>query len=216
MLQCSRNTDSWNKQKHPLKVVPKTKSNTGLWVRCEFGHITKLQDKYDFRFCRNKYEQVLCNWTVEVFYSSVLGSVFSFSRLDTDRAHQDKETLLKKLMDAEADGAAAAKQISALRESVSKLCCASVSMNLVRISITCPSRNYVLVWWMHCFISVFSLCGCRGRRPLRFQFWLIRKICCCRNWKLLKPRITNWGACSENIMDPRYGPLTYHILNILD
>ncbi|XP_026153235.1 outer dense fiber protein 2 isoform X3 [Mastacembelus armatus] len=38
---------------------------------------------------------------------------------------QDKDALLKKLMEAEVDGSAAAKQVSALRESVSKLCGAS-------------------------------------------------------------------------------------------
>nr|XP_046231525.1 outer dense fiber protein 2 [Scatophagus argus] len=42
-------------------------------------------------------------------------------RLDGD-SMQDKDALLRKLMEAEADGTAAAKQVSALRESVSKLC----------------------------------------------------------------------------------------------
>ncbi|XP_040915573.1 outer dense fiber protein 2 isoform X2 [Toxotes jaculatrix] len=48
-----------------------------------------------------------------------------YSRLDRDSSQQDKEALLRKLMEAEVDGTAAAKQVSALRESVSKLCSAS-------------------------------------------------------------------------------------------
>uniref|UniRef100_A0A671Y1E4 Outer dense fiber protein 2 n=1 Tax=Sparus aurata TaxID=8175 RepID=A0A671Y1E4_SPAAU len=45
-----------------------------------------------------------------------------YSRLDGDSVQQDKDALLRKLMEAEEDGSAAAKQVSALRESVSKLC----------------------------------------------------------------------------------------------
>lgn len=47
---------------------------------------------------------------------------------------QDKDALLRKLMEAEVDGTAAAKQVSALRESVSKLCGASgsVSFNSIK------------------------------------------------------------------------------------
>ncbi|XP_023140125.2 outer dense fiber protein 2 isoform X2 [Amphiprion ocellaris] len=45
-----------------------------------------------------------------------------YNRLDRDSMQQDKDALLRKLMEAEVDGAAAAKQVSALRESVSKLC----------------------------------------------------------------------------------------------
>ncbi|XP_040013920.1 outer dense fiber protein 2 isoform X4 [Xiphias gladius] len=48
-----------------------------------------------------------------------------YNRLDRDCTQQDKEALLRKLMEAEVDGTAAAKQVSALRESVSKLCSAS-------------------------------------------------------------------------------------------
>ncbi|XP_053195324.1 outer dense fiber protein 2 [Scomber japonicus] len=44
-----------------------------------------------------------------------------YSRLERDSVQQDKDTLLRKLMEAEVDGTAAAKQVSALRESVSKL-----------------------------------------------------------------------------------------------
>ncbi|XP_042251833.1 outer dense fiber protein 2 [Thunnus maccoyii] len=44
-----------------------------------------------------------------------------YSRLERDSVLQDKDTLLRKLMEAEVDGTAAAKQVSALRESVSKL-----------------------------------------------------------------------------------------------
>ncbi|XP_034457405.1 outer dense fiber protein 2 [Hippoglossus hippoglossus] len=43
-------------------------------------------------------------------------------RLDRDSPQQDKDALLRKLMEAEVDGAAAAKQVSALRESVFKVC----------------------------------------------------------------------------------------------
>ncbi|XP_060928890.1 outer dense fiber protein 2 [Limanda limanda] len=43
-------------------------------------------------------------------------------RLDRDNTQQDKDALLRKLMEAEVDGAAAAKQVSALRESVFKVC----------------------------------------------------------------------------------------------
>ncbi|XP_040013918.1 outer dense fiber protein 2 isoform X2 [Xiphias gladius] len=50
-----------------------------------------------------------------------------YNRLDRDCTQQDKEALLRKLMEAEVDGTAAAKQVSALRESVSKLCSASLS-----------------------------------------------------------------------------------------
>ncbi|XP_070780366.1 outer dense fiber protein 2 isoform X3 [Enoplosus armatus] len=49
------------------------------------------------------------------------------SRLDRDSVPQDKDALLRKLTEAEADGTAAARQVSALRESVSKLCGASGS-----------------------------------------------------------------------------------------
>lgn len=51
---------------------------------------------------------------------------------------QDKDALLRKLMEAEEDGTAAAKQVSALRESVSKLCGAggSVSINLLHTLIS--------------------------------------------------------------------------------
>ncbi|TMS08010.1 outer dense fiber protein 2 isoform X1 [Larimichthys crocea] len=45
-----------------------------------------------------------------------------YNRLDGDSMQQDKDALLRKLMEAEEDGTAAAKQVSALRESVSKLC----------------------------------------------------------------------------------------------
>ncbi|XP_020495708.2 outer dense fiber protein 2 isoform X4 [Labrus bergylta] len=45
-----------------------------------------------------------------------------YSRLDRDGVIKDKDTLLRKLMEAEVDGTAAAKQVSELRESVSKLC----------------------------------------------------------------------------------------------
>nr|XP_020474395.1 outer dense fiber protein 2-like isoform X2 [Monopterus albus] len=44
-----------------------------------------------------------------------------------DSAQQGKDALLRKLMEAEMDGIAAAKQVSALRDSVSKLCSASGS-----------------------------------------------------------------------------------------
>uniref|UniRef100_A0A3B4YKG5 Outer dense fiber protein 2 n=1 Tax=Seriola lalandi dorsalis TaxID=1841481 RepID=A0A3B4YKG5_SERLL len=47
--------------------------------------------------------------------------------LDRDSVQPDKDALLRKLMEAEVDGTAAAKEMSALRESVSKLCSASVS-----------------------------------------------------------------------------------------
>lgn len=50
-----------------------------------------------------------------------------YNRLDRDSMQQDKDALLRKLMEAEVDGTAAAKQVSALRESVSKLCSASGS-----------------------------------------------------------------------------------------
>ncbi|XP_018557453.1 LOW QUALITY PROTEIN: outer dense fiber protein 2 [Lates calcarifer] len=51
----------------------------------------------------------------------------NYNRLDRDNTKQDKDALLRKLMQAEVDGAAAAKQVSALRDSVSKLCGASAS-----------------------------------------------------------------------------------------
>ncbi|XP_026196052.1 outer dense fiber protein 2 [Anabas testudineus] len=44
-----------------------------------------------------------------------------------DSMQQDKDALLRKLMEAEVDSTAAAKQVSALQESVSKLCVASGS-----------------------------------------------------------------------------------------
>ncbi|XP_041815714.1 outer dense fiber protein 2 isoform X1 [Chelmon rostratus] len=50
-----------------------------------------------------------------------------YNRLDGDSVQQDKDALLRKLMEAEEDGTAAAKQVSALRESVSKLCGSSGS-----------------------------------------------------------------------------------------
>lgn len=43
---------------------------------------------------------------------------------------QDKDALLRKLMEAEIDSTAAAKQVSALQESVSKLCVASGSVSI--------------------------------------------------------------------------------------
>uniref|UniRef100_A0AAQ5ZB06 Outer dense fiber protein 2 n=1 Tax=Amphiprion ocellaris TaxID=80972 RepID=A0AAQ5ZB06_AMPOC len=49
-----------------------------------------------------------------------------YNRLDRDSMQQDKDALLRKLMEAEVDGAAAAKQVSALRESVSKLCAGDI------------------------------------------------------------------------------------------
>lgn len=54
-------------------------------------------------------------------------------RLNGDSVQQDKDALLRKLMEAEEDGSAAARQVSALRDSVSKLCSAagSVSINSV-------------------------------------------------------------------------------------
>lgn len=63
-----------------------------------------------------------------------------FRRLDRDSVQQDKAALLRKLMEAEVDGAAAAKQVSALRESVSKLCGfgGSVSINSVSDLFMCP------------------------------------------------------------------------------
>ncbi|XP_035523524.1 outer dense fiber protein 2 [Morone saxatilis] len=50
-----------------------------------------------------------------------------YHRLDGDSVQQDKDALLRKLIEAEVDGTAAAKQVSALRESVSKLCGAAGS-----------------------------------------------------------------------------------------
>ncbi|KAM3874197.1 outer dense fiber protein 2 [Diretmus argenteus] len=44
-----------------------------------------------------------------------------YARLERDGTQQDKDTLLRKLMEAEMDGTAAAKQMTALRESVSKM-----------------------------------------------------------------------------------------------
>lgn len=54
-------------------------------------------------------------------------------RLNGDSLQQDKDALLRKLMEAEEDRTAAAKQVSALRESVSKLCsaCGTVSINSI-------------------------------------------------------------------------------------
>ncbi|XP_074547169.1 outer dense fiber protein 2 [Halichoeres trimaculatus] len=54
----------------------------------------------------------------------------SYSRLDGDTLNKDKDALLRKLMEAEVDGTAAAKQVSELRESVSKLCKGSGSRKL--------------------------------------------------------------------------------------
>lgn len=61
---------------------------------------------------------------------------------------QDKDALLRKLMEAEEDGTAAAKQVSALRESVSKLCGAggSVSINLLHTVIDINSI-FVLIMY---------------------------------------------------------------------
>lgn len=66
-------------------------------------------------------------------------------RLNGD-SMQDKDALLRKLMEAEEDGSAAAKQVSALRESVSKLCSAagSVSINSVFGLSMCPVRSNML------------------------------------------------------------------------
>ncbi|KAK9533048.1 hypothetical protein VZT92_010401 [Zoarces viviparus] len=49
------------------------------------------------------------------------------SRQDEDSMQQDKDALHRKLVKAEEDGTAAAKQVSALRQSVSKLCVAAGS-----------------------------------------------------------------------------------------
>uniref|UniRef100_UPI003AB0E06D outer dense fiber protein 2 n=1 Tax=Centroberyx gerrardi TaxID=166262 RepID=UPI003AB0E06D len=53
-----------------------------------------------------------------------------YSRLERDSMQQDKDALLRKLMEAETDGTAAAKQVSALRESVSKMGSACGSQRL--------------------------------------------------------------------------------------
>ncbi|XP_041666127.1 outer dense fiber protein 2 isoform X2 [Cheilinus undulatus] len=53
-----------------------------------------------------------------------------YSRFDREDLHKDKEALLRKLMEAEVDGAAAAKQVSELRESVSKICRGSSTKKL--------------------------------------------------------------------------------------
>lgn len=53
-------------------------------------------------------------------------------RLDRDSVQPDKDALLRKLMEAEVDGTAAAKEVSALRESVSKICSASGSVSICR------------------------------------------------------------------------------------
>lgn len=42
-------------------------------------------------------------------------------RSETGPPHQEMETLLRKLVEAEIDGQAAAKQVAALRETVGKL-----------------------------------------------------------------------------------------------
>ncbi|XP_059213980.1 outer dense fiber protein 2 [Centropristis striata] len=47
-----------------------------------------------------------------------------YNRQEGDSLHQDKDALHRKLMEAEVDGTAAAKQVSSLQESVSKLCSA--------------------------------------------------------------------------------------------
>ncbi|XP_034565746.1 outer dense fiber protein 2 [Notolabrus celidotus] len=53
-----------------------------------------------------------------------------YSRLDEDAMNRDRDALLRKLLEAEVDGSAAAKQVSELRESVSKLCRGSGSKKL--------------------------------------------------------------------------------------
>lgn len=67
-------------------------------------------------------------------------------RSDGDSMQPDKDALLRKLMEAELDGTAAAKQVSALRESVSKLCGASGSVSIKSIFglIMCPDRPNML------------------------------------------------------------------------
>lgn len=67
-------------------------------------------------------------------------------RLDGDSVQQDKDALLRKLMEAEEDGTAAAKQVSALRESVSKLCgsSGSVSTDSIFGLVMCPVRSNIL------------------------------------------------------------------------
>ena len=56
--------------------------------------------------------------------------MFLSCRIDRDSTQQDKDALLRKLMEVEVDGAAAAKQVSALRESVSKLCSDSIHVSI--------------------------------------------------------------------------------------
>ncbi|XP_041815715.1 outer dense fiber protein 2 isoform X2 [Chelmon rostratus] len=67
-----------------------------------------------------------------------------YNRLDGDSVQQDKDALLRKLMEAEEDGTAAAKQVSALRESVSKLCGSSGSLSGSEPSVLARQKELLL------------------------------------------------------------------------
>lgn len=89
---------------------------------------------------------VMCtNRNIGVIIVIIIRQSLCPCRLDRDSMQQDKDALLRKLMEAEVDGTAAAKQVSALRESVSKLCSASgsVSINLVFGLIMWPVRSNI-------------------------------------------------------------------------
>ncbi|XP_035810565.2 outer dense fiber protein 2 isoform X4 [Amphiprion ocellaris] len=67
-----------------------------------------------------------------------------YNRLDRDSMQQDKDALLRKLMEAEVDGAAAAKQVSALRESVSKLCAGDSTLSGAESSVLARQKELLL------------------------------------------------------------------------
>lgn len=136
--------------------------------------------------------------------------------LHSDGVHQDKDALLRMLMEAEVNGAAAAKQASALRESIFNLCAPGSSVSITSGSALsmCPVRlgEHGNFRKKQKALSVFhdavflSLCLCCWRSHLApsLQPWPVRTSCCCRNWRHLRSQTEHCGSFSESSMNLRY------------
>ncbi len=73
---------------------------------------------------------------------------FFLSRLERDSLQPDKDVLLRKLLEAEMDSSAAAKQVSALRETVSQMS----RSESVRVSKIHLSKQF----WVQFFFSIWN------------------------------------------------------------
>lgn len=124
-------------------------------------------------------------------------------RLERENLQQEKDVLLRKLLEAELDSTAAAKQALALRDAVSRM---SRTVSVSSLSHCHRLRTAVLLFTdplpdveeqRMVYITVFSLRR-SGWPALTLRCWPGRRISSCRSWKLLRGRTehcaASWGS----------------------